>query len=170
MKLVNILIASYTLSYSPPGSCPLSCSSTSYPLYVTRNRTRHQVKTTILLIDILLTVSCHHTRVVICPALSDTLRAALIMSQSSPTYLSHLTRCRTRRRDPAHHHRHRHHTPRLLLTIVLAARLRPPFSSSTPWSLYLVIIHQQKNSASGCKGCIQTLYMHLKRLDARDAT
>ena len=133
-------MASYSLLYSPPGSCPPSFSSISYLLHLTCDRTHRQVMTTILLIDILLAVSCHHTRLVVCPAVSDALRAALTTSQSSPTYSWHLTHCRSRRQDPARHPPHRHHTHRVLLVILLAAKVRPPFSSSTPCSLYLVII------------------------------
>jgi len=96
--------------------------------------------TTILLTDTLLAVSCHHTRFIVCPAVSNTLRATLSISQSSPTYSWHLTRCRSRCQGPAHHPPHRHHTRHVLLAIVLAARLRPPFSSSTPCSPHLVII------------------------------
>jgi len=140
MKLANILGALYSLSYSPPVSFPPSFSLTSYPSRLTRDRTRRQGMTTILLIDTLLTVSCHHTRLVLCPADSDTLRAALKMSQSLPTYSSYLTRCCTRRRHPARHPPHLHHTRHVLLAIVLAARLRLPFSSSTSCLLYLVII------------------------------
>jgi len=31
-------------------------------------------------------------------------------------------------------------------------------------------VYQEKNSAFGCRGCVRTLYMRLKHLDARDAT
>jgi len=55
---------------------------------------------------------------------------------------SYLTRCRTRLRDPARHPPHRHHTHCVLLTIVLAPRLRPP--------------HQEKKCASGRTGCVLT--------------
>jgi len=44
------------------------------------------------------------------------------MSQSLPTYSSHVTRCHSRRQNPDCHAPHRHHTHRVLLTIVLAAR------------------------------------------------
>ena len=90
-------------------------------LRLTRHRTRRQG--TILLIDTLLAISCHHTRLVVCPAVSDTLRAALTMSQSLPTYSSHVTCWRSHRQDPDCHPPHRHHTCRVLLTIVLAARV-----------------------------------------------
>jgi len=150
-KLANILVASYLLSYLPPGSCLPSSSSTSYLSPLTHDRTRRQVTTTILLIDTLLAVSCHHTRLVICPAVSDTFRAALTMSRSSPTYSSHLTHCRTHRQDPACHPAHRHHICHVLLAIILAASVRPPFSSLIPCSPYL---HQEKKSASGRTGCV----------------
>jgi len=140
MKLANILVASYSLLYSPPGSCLPSSSSTSYPSRLTRDCTRCQVTTTILLIDTLLAISCHHTRLVICTAVSDTLRVALTTSRSSPIYSSYLTRCRTRCQNPARHPPDRHHTHCILLAIVLAARLQPPFSSSTSCLPYLVII------------------------------
>ena len=87
----------------------------------TRHRTRHQG--TILLIDTLLAISCHRTRLVVCPAVSDTLRAVLTMSQSLPTYSSHVTCCRSRRQNPDCHPPHRHHTCCIILTIVLAARV-----------------------------------------------
>jgi len=87
MKLANILVASYSLSYLPPGSCRPSSSSTSYPSRLTHHRTRCQGKTTILLIDTLLAASCHHTRLVVCPAVSYTLTAALT-PRISPTYSS----------------------------------------------------------------------------------
>jgi len=66
--------------------------------------------------------TCHHTCLVICAAVSDTLRSALTVSESLLKNYSDFTHCRSCQQDSDCHPPHQHHTHRVLLTIILATR------------------------------------------------